>query len=98
MIVRRLCVTPAVGSLMQWLLTKRNRTAEAYKRRIDTSTTRSLPLRSFEHVPGSCSERAEGKNAAVDGWTAEAHQGGRAGRSASSAGVGGCDSGVGADR
>src|SRR5262245_55734126 len=26
MIVRRLCVTPAVGSLMQWLLTRRNRT------------------------------------------------------------------------
>ena len=27
MIVRRLCVTPAVGSLMQWLLISRNRTA-----------------------------------------------------------------------
>src|SRR3954470_2332851 len=29
MIVRRLCVTPAVGSLMQWLFTNRNRTPEA---------------------------------------------------------------------
>jgi hypothetical protein len=27
-IVRMLCVTPAVGSLMQWLLMKRNRTTE----------------------------------------------------------------------
>jgi hypothetical protein len=32
MIVRRLCVTPAVGSLMQWLLTSRNRTAKAFDR------------------------------------------------------------------
>src|SRR2546426_2665735 len=32
MIVRRLCVTPAVGSVMQWLLTKRNRTTERTNR------------------------------------------------------------------
>src|SRR5947208_6074763 len=32
MIVRRLCVTPAVGSLMQWLLTRRNRTTERTNR------------------------------------------------------------------
>src|SRR5207248_7936054 len=32
MIVRRLCVTPAVGSLMQWLFTKRNRTTERTNR------------------------------------------------------------------
>src|SRR4051812_48012589 len=38
MIVRRLCVTPAVGSLMQWLLTNRNRTAEEYREN-GTSTT-----------------------------------------------------------
>src|SRR5882672_2917485 len=31
MIVRRLCVTPAVGSLMQWLLTSRNRTTTKSK-------------------------------------------------------------------
>ena len=36
MIVRRLCVTPAVGSLMQWLLTRRNRTTE----RTDRETAR----------------------------------------------------------
>src|ERR1700722_2024993 len=32
MIVRRLCVTPAVGSVMQWLLTRRNRTPERTNR------------------------------------------------------------------
>src|SRR4051812_12307707 len=32
MIVRRLWVTPAVGSLMQWLLTRRNRTTERTNR------------------------------------------------------------------
>src|SRR5262245_23444481 len=32
MIVRRLCVTPAVGSVMQWLLTRRKRTGGAYTR------------------------------------------------------------------
>src|SRR5882762_9991405 len=31
-IVRRLCVTPAVGSLMQWLLTRRKRTTERTNR------------------------------------------------------------------
>ena len=35
MIVRRLCVTPAVGSLMQWLFARRKRTAERIARRYD---------------------------------------------------------------
>src|SRR5580765_8313458 len=35
MIVRRLCVTPAVGSLMQWLLTRRKRTRAQLSRRTE---------------------------------------------------------------
>ena len=54
MIVRRLCVTPAVGSLMQWLLTSRNRTAE----RTDRNTVRqpqeveSIHSEEHRHVAG----------------------------------------------
>ena len=40
MIVRRLCVTPAVGSLMQWLFTRRNRTHRAYRPGFVPSTQR----------------------------------------------------------
>src|SRR3954451_22675043 len=50
MIVRRLCVTPAVGSLMQWLFASRNRTAERTNPKPVTST--ALP---FTPRPGASS-------------------------------------------
>jgi hypothetical protein len=43
MIVRRLCVTPAVGSLMQWLFASSTRTGQAYK-----PSTRPV-----KHAPGA---------------------------------------------
>ena len=55
MIVRRLCVTPAVGSLMQWLLTSRNRTTERTDREHDASTT----TRSHTHKEYEMSQESD---------------------------------------
>src|SRR5258707_8859902 len=90
--VRRLCVTPAVGSLMQWLLTRRNRTTELSTDHVHVNTTQSSsPVRS-DNVSGNRSERVTGKDAAAVAGTAEAREGGGACRGAPAARLGRCDS------
>src|SRR5258705_9149032 len=80
--VRRLCVTPAVGSLMQWLLTRRNRTTELSTDHEHVNTTQSSsPVRS-DNVSGNWSEGATGKDAAAVAGTVEAREGGGACRGA----------------
>src|SRR5258706_6770289 len=94
--VRRLCVTPAVGSLMQWLLTRRNRTTELSTDHEHVNTTQSSsPVRS-DNVSGNWSERATGKDAAAVAGTIEAREGGGARRGAPAAGLRGCHAGGGA--
>src|SRR5258706_10526678 len=91
--VRRLCVTPAVGSLMQWLLTRRNRTTELSTDHEHVNTTQSSsPVRS-DNVSGNWSEGATGKNAAAVAGTVEAREGGGACHGAPPTGVRSCDSG-----
>src|SRR5436309_13923382 len=97
MIVRRLCVTPAVGSVMQWLLTKRNRTTERTNRETARQQHGVQSPRRIENVSGNWSSRVTGKNASAAGRTAEAHQGGGARRGAPAAGFSGCRARGGAD-
>ena len=99
MIVRRLCVTPAVGSLMQWLLTRRNRTTERTNRepaRQQHGIIDSI-LKESQMSQKLSEDRAAGKDAAAAARTAEAHPGGGARRGAAAAGLGGGPPRVGAD-
>ena len=91
MIVRRLCVTPAVGSLMQWLLTRRKRTPERTGRESTASTvvhhpsiTRS-PNMSHEAAQVELKEKTQQSAAGI----AEARPRRRPCRSADAAGGGG---------
>src|SRR5262245_47942712 len=97
MIVRRLCVTPAVGSLMQWLFTKRKRTRERTNRNPTRQQHRASPQGASDNVSGSSSDGTEGTNAAAARRAAEAYQGGDARRCALAVGLSGGRSGLGAN-
>src|SRR3989442_12601960 len=95
MIVRRLCVTPAVGSLMQWLLTRRNLTTTQSTNGATVSQRRNTEYNKEyrRDVSGKPSNHATGTNTAAAARAAEARQEGGARGSASSARVGRGDPG-----
>src|SRR5204863_6827807 len=97
MIVRRLCVTPAVGSLMQWLFTNRKRTRERTNRDPTRQQHRASPQGASNHVSGSWSDGTEIQNAAAARRAAEAYPGGGDRRGAPAAGVRGGGYGIGSD-
>src|SRR6185295_16987290 len=78
MIVRRLWVTPAVGSLMQWLFARRNRTTERTNRH-STRQHVNAPPRRIEDVAGSRTDGTEGTVAGTAERTAQAHSRGSVG-------------------